>query len=127
MGGIGFAHYFASLDQLPLKQDLLFSAAEITSVLAIYLLFIQVFNLFYRLPLISFVFTGCLAVITHLMIDVTRLHFNPIFPLDNRSLKSFRQPGHLPKSRGTSQALELALETLIDLTGATWVDVLRFT
>lgn len=42
-------------------------------------------------------------------------------------LLSLRQAGRLPQRRGANQALELGLETLIDVTGATWVVVLRFT
>ena len=127
LGGAGIAQYHALLDHRSLWRDMLYSAVEAAAVLGIYLLFQRAITLLYPLPFITFVFVGCLAIFSHLLIDIARVHYDTLFSHGKNRLLGFRQPGGISDHRGDKKALELALETLIDVTGATWVVVLRFT
>lgn len=129
MTGIGVARYNALLDHRPVQRDFLYSAAEAGAILLIYMFFHRLFMALYPLPTISYVFVGCLAVITHLLIDITRHKLDRLFLHDkNRQLRlRLRQLSKMIASKGNNEVLEKALELIGDSIPATWLFTLQYT
>lgn len=126
LAGVGVAHCTASLDMRPLPRGLLYSAARVTAFLAIFLLLLMIYSGLHPLPAISYVFVGCLAVISHSLIHIAhpqldRLHFNN----ENRKLHlRLNQLSSLAGSKENSEVLGMALETLAGVVKAAWAIVL---
>jgi len=128
LSGIGVARYSALLDRRSLQRDLIYSATEVGAILLVYMFFLKLFTELYPLPAISFVFTGCLAVISHLLIDVSRLRLDRMFFQHKRKqLKlRLRHLFSLIEEHESSYVLEVALETISNAIDANWVILLRF-
>lgn len=129
LSGIGVARYNALLDRRPLQRDFLYSAAEAGAILLVYMFFLKLFAELYPLPAISFVFIGCLAVISHLLIDMARLRLDRLyFQHKKRQLRlRLRHLFSLIEENESRQALGAALEAITNAIGAQWIILVRFT
>lgn len=129
LSGVGVARYNALLDRRHLQRDFLYSAAEAGAILLVYMFFLKLFTELYPLPAISFVIIGCLAVVSHSLIDVARLRLDRMFfQHKKRQLRlRIRHLFSLIEERESNQVLEIGLETITNAIGADWVILVRFT
>ncbi len=126
LAGIGVARYNALIDLRSMPRDFFNSAAGATIVLAIYLFFLRNFTRLYPLPAISYIFVGCLAVITHFLIDVARLQLGRLyFNKESRKLRLRLHELYDPdKGKDSGEVLGMALETLASVVKVAWALVL---
>jgi hypothetical protein len=129
LAGIGVARYNALLEHRPLWRDFFYSASEAGAILLVYMFLLGIAVNLYPLPPISFLLVGCIAVITHLLIDVARLQLDRLYLHDrNRRLRMrLRRLSREIENGHGSEALEMALETIANAVGASWLFMLVFT
>lgn len=127
--GVGVARYNALLDRRPLQRDFIYSAGEASAILLAYLFFLELFSQLYPLPEVSFVFAGGVAIISHLLIDVTRLHLDRVFFHQKRHLLRARlhRLYGLMEEEEIDNVLDRALATVAKTVQARWLVLVQFT
>jgi len=126
--GFGVARYSALVDGRTIRRDFIYNAVAMAFIMVVYLIATWMSVQLYNVPPVAFIFVVVLAIISHSVIDFTRLTLDRIFyKQDNRRLRAgLRSLAGQVGENAFEEKLELALRAICETVKATYGLVLLF-